>query len=107
MSGSRSTKGARNSTAPCSNFPRFRKLDLEASWRHDQYHGTLNGATSNPKLGFTWELSEEIGATIRGSWGTSFRFANAGEYSTVLSASVQDYALPGGGNFGQIAVQCI
>ena len=87
------------------NIPLFRKLDLEASWRHDQYHGTLSGATSNPKLGFTWELSEELGATIRGSWGTSFRFANAGEYSTVASANVQDFGLPAS-SFAIITIQC-
>ena len=67
------------------NIPLVRKLDLEASWRHDQYNGTLKGGTSNPRLAFTWLVDDMIGATIRGSWGTSFRFANAGEYSTVLS----------------------
>src|SRR5580765_6122474 len=30
-------------------IPFFRKLDLELSWRHDQYTGTLAGGTSNPK----------------------------------------------------------
>jgi iron complex outermembrane recepter protein len=72
------------------NFPLVRKFDLEASWRHDQYNspnGALQGGTSNPKLAFTWLVDEMLGATIRGSWGTSFRFANAGEYSTVLSDS--------------------
>ena len=87
------------------NIPLFRKLDLEASWRHDQYHGTLAGGTSNPKLGFTWELSEDLGATVRGSWGTSFRFANAGEYSTIASSNVQDFGLPGS-SFGTINIQC-
>ena len=87
------------------NFPLFRKLDLEASWRHDQYHGTLNGGTSNPKVGFTWGLSQDLGATVRGSWGTSFRFANAGEYSVVASANVQDFGLPAS-NFGIIGPQC-
>jgi iron complex outermembrane receptor protein len=87
------------------NFPLFRKLDLEVSWRHDQYHGTLNGGTSNPKLGFTWELSEDLGATVRGSWGTSFRFANAGEYSAVASANIQDFGLPAS-NFATINTQC-
>ncbi len=70
------------------NFPLFRRLDLEGSWRHDQYHqpnGSLNGGTSNPKIGITWMLDELTGATIRGSWGTSFRFANLGESSTILS----------------------
>jgi iron complex outermembrane receptor protein len=67
------------------NLPGFRKLDLELSWRHDQYHGVLVGGTSNPRLAFTWMLSEDLGATLRGSYGTSFRFANAGETSTILS----------------------
>jgi hypothetical protein len=69
-------------------------LDLEASWRHDQYHGTLNGGTSNPKVGFTWNLSEDLGVTFRGGWGTSFRFANAGEYSVVASDAAADFNLP-------------
>ena len=70
------------------NFPLFRRLDLEGSWRHDQYHqpnGSLNGGTSNPKVGITWMLDELTGTTVRGSWGTSFRFANLGESSTILS----------------------
>jgi len=70
------------------NLPLVRKLDLEASWRHDQYsspNGALAGGTSNPKFAFTWLIDDQWGATVRGSWGTSFRFANAGEYSPVLS----------------------
>jgi iron complex outermembrane recepter protein len=70
------------------NIPLFRRFDLEASWRHDQYsqsHGVLNGGTSNPKIGFTWLLDEMTGTTIRGSWGTSFRFANLGESSPIAS----------------------
>jgi iron complex outermembrane receptor protein len=88
------------------NFPVFRRFDLEASWRHDQYSGTLLGATSNPRVGFTWGLSEDLGATLRGSWGTSFRFANAGEYSTTASANFQDFGLPTSGAFGVINIQC-
>src|SRR5262249_2638462 len=68
------------------NLPLVRRLDFELSWRHDQYHsasGAISGGTSNPKLAFTWLVDDMVGATIRGSWGTSFRFANAGEYSTV------------------------
>jgi iron complex outermembrane receptor protein len=75
-------------------IPLIRRLDLEASWRHDQYHGTLNGGTSNPKVGFTWNLSEDLGVTFRGGWGTSFRFANAGEYSVVASDAAADFNLP-------------
>jgi iron complex outermembrane receptor protein len=79
------------------NIPLVRKFDLELSWRHDQYSGTLHGGTSNPKVAFTWELSQELGATVRGSWGTSFRFANAGEYSTVLSDANDSFNLPSQG----------
>src|SRR2546423_9212398 len=52
------------------NIPFVRKLDLEASFRHDSYHGTLAGSTDNPKVAFTWLIDATVGATIRGSWGT-------------------------------------
>ena len=58
-------------------------------------NGALKGGTSNPKLAFTWLLDELTGATIRGTWGTSFRFANAGEYSVVLSDQNVATNLPG------------
>jgi iron complex outermembrane receptor protein len=77
------------------NFPLMRKLDVEASFRHDAYNGTLSGTTTNPKVAFTWLLDEMVGATVRGSWGTSFRFANAGEYSTVASDPAGALGLPG------------
>ncbi len=73
----------------------MRKLDIEGSFRHDAYHGTLAGSTSNPKVAFTWLVDEMVGATIRGSWGTSFRFANAGEYSTIASDPAGAEGLPG------------
>ena len=52
-------------------LPLVRRFDFEFSWRHDQY--TQFGGTSNPKMGFNWNLSEELGLTLRGDWGTSFR----------------------------------
>src|SRR5205085_7275215 len=73
------------------NLPLVRKLDLEGSWRHDSYHGDLSGSTSNPKIGFTWLVDDTAGLTVRGTWGTSFRFANAGEYSTVFSDANADF----------------
>jgi outer membrane receptor protein involved in Fe transport len=85
------------------NFPLARKLDFEFSWRHDQYHGVLSGGTSNPKVAFTWLLDETIGATVRGSWGTSFRFANAGETSTILSDANDNFNLPG---FNAVHLAC-
>jgi iron complex outermembrane receptor protein len=77
------------------HFPFMRKFDIEGSFRHDAYHGTLSGSTSNPKVAFTWLVDDMIGATIRGSWGTSFRFANAGEYSTIASDPAGALGLPG------------
>ncbi len=82
------------------NLPLVRKLDLEGSWRHDQYNspnGELKGGTSNPKVAFTWLVDDMAGATIRGSWGTSFRFANAGEYSVVASDSNAPVGFAGAG----------
>jgi iron complex outermembrane receptor protein len=77
------------------NIPLVRKFDLEGSFRHDSYHGTLSGATSNPKVAFTWLVDDTAGLTVRGSWGTSFRFANAGEYSTIASDPAGALGLPG------------
>lgn len=77
------------------NLPLVRKLDVEGSFRYDSYNGTLQGSTTNPKVAFTWLIDELVGATVRGSWGTSFRFANAGEYSVVLSDQNTGESLPG------------
>jgi len=75
-------------------IPFFRRLEVELSWRHDQYHGSLSGPTSNPKVGMTWLLDENAGLSLRGSWGTSFRFANAGEYSPVFSTALTGFDTP-------------
>jgi iron complex outermembrane recepter protein len=77
------------------SIPLVRRLDIEGSFRHDSYSGALVGATSNPKVAFTWLIDETIGATVRGSWGTSFRFANAGEFSTVASDANADFNFNG------------
>ena len=67
-------------------IPFFRKLELEASWRHDQYSDV--GGTSNPKIAFNWSPIDDV--TVRGSWGTSFRAPSFAEQSnqvkTVFSA---------------------
>ena len=88
------------------NIPLVRKLDLEASWRYDDYGGNsaLTGITRNPKLAFTWEVDETLGATVRGSWGTSFRFANAGEFSNIASPVDQSANIAGSGQ--SISVAC-
>ncbi len=63
------------------NFPGFRKLQIEASWRHDQYSDV--GGTSNPKISLDWMPSEAAGITFHASWGTNFRAPNFGELSTL------------------------
>jgi outer membrane receptor protein involved in Fe transport len=67
-------------------IPFFRKLELEASWRHDQYSDV--GGTSNQKVSFNWQPIDDL--TFRGTWGTSFRAPSFAEQSnqvkTVFSA---------------------
>src|SRR5262249_28764631 len=72
-------------------WPGIRKLELEASWRHDQY-SDVNG-TSNRKLAFNWEISEDLGLTLRGSWGTSFRAPNFGEFSPISNVAWNGWGL--------------
>jgi iron complex outermembrane recepter protein len=88
------------------NFPLMRRLDLEGSFRHDYYSGNpnLTGGTSNPKVAFTWVVDDLVGATVRGSWGTSFRFANEGEFSAIASPTDQSANLPTSGQ--NIAIAC-
>ena len=39
-------------------------------------------------MGVTWTLSEDAGVSLKGSYGTSFRFANAGEYAPGFSTAI-------------------
>jgi iron complex outermembrane receptor protein len=64
-------------------IPFFRRLELEASWRHDQYSNVKG--TSNPKLAFNWAPIDDL--TIRGAWGTSFRAPTIGELGTTVDAT--------------------
>ena len=68
----------------------FRRLDFEASWRHDQYSDF--GGTSNPKIGFNWSPIEDV--TFRGGYGTSFRAPNFGENSLLVNAVWNGFGLP-------------
>jgi outer membrane receptor protein involved in Fe transport len=63
----------------------FRRLDLAASWRHDQYDTV--GGTSNPKISFNWTPIDDF--TIKGSWGTNFRAPVFGETSYIAKAVIQ------------------
>jgi len=74
--------------------PLIDRLDLELSWRHDEYSGDLQGNTSNPKVGFTWVLSELLGLSAKGSWNSSFRLPEAGEYSADYVNNIQAFNLP-------------
>ena len=68
-------------------LPGLRKLDLEASWRHDQYsyvHGT-----SNPKVAFNWTPIDDF--TIKGSWGSNFRAPVFGETSVVANTAINGW----------------
>jgi iron complex outermembrane receptor protein len=91
-------------------LPFIRKFNLEGSWRHDQYSDV--GGTSNPKVAFDWLVSEDIGLTLRGSWGTSFRAPSFGEFSLISNVAWNGWGLQGAGggaafqNNANIVVTC-
>jgi hypothetical protein len=76
-------------------LPLLRRLEFEASWRHDQYSDV--GGTSNAKLAFNWNPIDAL--TIRGGWGQSFRAPNFGEFSQISNVAWQ------GWNFGSLYAQ--
>jgi len=71
-------------------LPGLRRVDLEFSWRHDQYSDF--GGTSNPKLAFNWAPIDDL--TIRGTWGTSFRAPVFGEISPLSNVQIGGFNLP-------------
>jgi len=85
-------------------IPFFRRLDFEASWRHDQYSDF--GGTSNQKIGFNWAPIDDL--TLRGGWGTSFRAPNFGENSAIVNSAWNAFGLPTNifQNNAQIRIQC-
>jgi outer membrane receptor protein involved in Fe transport len=84
--------------------PFMRRLEFEASWRHDQYSDF--GGTSNPKIGFNYAPFEDL--TIRGGWGTSFRAPNFGENSLIVNAAWNGFGLPANvfSNNAHITIAC-
>ncbi len=76
-------------------LPLLRRLEFEASWRHDQYSDV--GGTSNAKLAFNWNPIDAL--TIRGGWGQSFRAPNFGEFSPIANVTWE------GWNFGNVYTQ--
>ena len=72
-------------------IPFFRRVDLEFSWRHDQYSDVQG--TSNPKVAFNWAPIDDL--TIRGTWGTSFRAPVFGELSPLSNVAIAGWNLGG------------
>jgi iron complex outermembrane receptor protein len=70
-------------------IPFVRRLELEASWRHDQYSDF--GGTSNPKVAFNWAPINDL--TIRGTWGNSFRAPSFGETSALANVAINGHNL--------------
>jgi iron complex outermembrane receptor protein len=68
-------------------------FELEGSWRHDQYDSGIGG-TSNAKAAFNWRVSQNLGLTIRGAWGESFRAPGFGETSDVVGFAIFGWNLP-------------
>jgi outer membrane receptor protein involved in Fe transport len=66
------------------SLPFLRRLELEFSWRHDQYSDV--GGTSNPKVSFNWSPIEDF--TVRGTWGNSFRAPVFGEISPLANVAI-------------------
>jgi iron complex outermembrane receptor protein len=76
-------------------LPFLRRLEFEASWRHDQYSDVKG--TSNPKVSFNWSPIDDF--TIRGTWGNSFRAPVFGEISPLANVAIA------GQNLGNLAQQ--
>lgn len=51
------------------NVPVLETLTASAAVRYDDYSDV--GSTTNPKLGFNWDMTEMF--SLKGTWGTSFR----------------------------------
>jgi outer membrane receptor protein involved in Fe transport len=68
------------------NLPGFRKMQISASWRHDQYSDY--GGTSNPKISADWMPSEDAGVTFHASWGSNFRAPGFGETSPLANNAI-------------------
>jgi outer membrane receptor protein involved in Fe transport len=82
-------------------FPLFQKLNLEASWRHDQYSDF--GGTSNPKVAVDWSPIEWF--TFKFAWGTNFRAPSVGETSRLANNAIAEQNDPLGVN-APILISC-
>ena len=82
-------------------FILFEKLNLEASWRHDQYSDF--GGTSNPKVAIDWAPVEWF--TFKFAWGTNFRAPAVGELSILANNAIAEQNDPLGFN-APIVISC-
>jgi outer membrane receptor protein involved in Fe transport len=86
------------------SIPLVRQLDIEASWRHDQYNTV--GGTSNPKIGFNWTLSRDYGLILRGDWGTSFRAPGFAEQSAIVGDIISGINVPNYASNRPVSLNC-
>jgi len=80
----------------------LRRLELEASWRHDQYSDV--GGTSNPKVSFNWSPLEDF--LIRGTWGSNFRAPTFGEVSRSQGVNITGFNLGALGSVSNTITGC-
>lgn len=73
-------------------LPLVEQLEFELSARHDHYNDV--GGTSNPKVGFNWTVSRDIGLFLRGAWGTSFRAPSFAEQSAIVGDVISGINIP-------------
>jgi outer membrane receptor protein involved in Fe transport len=86
------------------SIPLINGLEVEASWRHDQYSDV--GGTSNPKIGFNWTISRDIGLFVRGDWGTSFRAPSFAEQSAIVGNIISGINIPGFVSNRTVSLDC-
>ncbi|HTY50064.1 MAG TPA: TonB-dependent receptor [Steroidobacteraceae bacterium] len=86
--------------SPANDVPLVKSLALDAAGRFDHYSDF--GSTTNPKLGLTWKVNDDI--AWRGSWGTSYRAPSLTDINPfVFSVKVYTGAFPnltGNNSFG-------
>jgi len=85
-------------------LPLIRKFELEGSWRHDQYNDV--GGTSNPKVAFNWTVSDDIGLSLKGAWGQSFRAPTFAEESGLVKNAIAGWNTALFAQASTISVNC-
>ncbi len=83
-------------------LPLVEKLNIEASWRHDQYSDF--GGTSNPKVAIDWSPIDWF--TFKFAWGTNFRAPAVGELSILANNAIAEQNDPLNSVNAPIVVNC-